>query len=100
MQNILNFLNNENKFDYVLSHTGPRRINKTLIPVLKGNKSPIIHDKVAVLNERIDRKITCKQWFCGHMHRDKYYYCQDLKRGYQYLYRRTAILDGDIINVL
>jgi hypothetical protein len=58
---------------------------------------PKFFDDVAFLNERIDGTITCKQWFCGHWHVDKYYYCENLKRAYQYLYRKTALMEGDEI---
>jgi len=43
----------------------------------------------------IDGKITCRQWFCDHLHRDRYYYDEELERGYQYLYRKTSLLCGD-----
>jgi len=94
-------LKRENNFDYVLSHTGPNRINETIFKSInKVGLSPVFLDEVAALNERIDCKISCKQWFCGHWHKDSFYYCDNLKRGYQYLYRKTALLTDDIIEVL
>jgi hypothetical protein len=93
-------LKKENNFDYVLSHTGPSRINETVNTVHRIDLMPKFFDEVAVLNEKIDDKITCKQWFCGHWHIDNYYYDKNLKRGYQYLYRKTALLEGDEILVL
>jgi hypothetical protein len=94
---VLQVIKSDNKYDYVLSHTGPTHVNETIKSTMNFG---IIYDKVAALNERIDCKIFCKQWFCGHWHRDKYYYCQNRKRGYQYLYRKTALLEGDEIEVL
>jgi hypothetical protein len=90
---------NENNFDYVLSHTGPSRINRVINNV-DSAYMPKIKDEVSVLNEIIDGKITCKQWFCGHWHKDVYYYDKNMKKGYQYLYQQTALLDGDDIVVL
>jgi hypothetical protein len=90
----------QNKFDYVLSHTGPDRINETINPFHRVGLLPKFFDEVASLNERIDCKITCKQWFCGHWHVDKYYYCENLKRAYQYLYKQTAILSGEGVKVV
>jgi len=90
-------LKKNRKFDYVLSHTGPSRINETIKPLQRLGLIPIFFDEVAALNEKIDCKINCKQWFCGHWHIDKYYYDQNLRRGYQYLYRTTALLRGDEI---
>ena len=91
-------LEKENNFDYVLSHTGPNRIN---LKVFSQNGTGIqmkCHDKVAKLNEEIDRRISCKQWFCGHWHQVFYYYDKELKRGYQYLYYETALMrDKEII---
>jgi hypothetical protein len=49
-------------------------------------------DEVALLNDTLDEKITCRQWFCGHWHKDNYYYDDTLKRGYQYLYDKLALL--------
>jgi hypothetical protein len=57
-----------------------------------GNYTPKFHDKVAELNERINQKINCKQWFCGHWHHVCYYYDEEMKRGYQYLYEPPALM--------
>jgi hypothetical protein len=95
--NLFHMLKKNNCFDYVLSHTGPSRINETLNPIRRVGLMPVFFDEVAALNERIDCKITCKQWFCGHWHKDKYYYDPNLQRSYQYLYRTTALLRGDEI---
>ena len=89
---LFHMLKKHNRFDYVLSHTGPNRINETLIPPRRLSLMPVFFDEVAALNEQIDGKITCKQWFCGHWHKDKYYHDPNLQRGYQYLYRTTALL--------
>jgi predicted MPP superfamily phosphohydrolase len=96
---ISRLLENEKKFDYVLSHTGPGRINR----VINGIDSayiPKFKDEVSMLNEIIDEKITCEQWFCGHWHKDIYYFDKKTKKSYQYLYYQTALLDGDEIIVL
>jgi len=92
---IFKLLKKENHFDYVLAHTGTSRSNKILNPNMLQ-----IFDEVAALNEKIDGLITCKQWFCGHWHIDKYYYCENMERGYQYLYRKTALLDDSGVLVL
>jgi hypothetical protein len=96
---ISGLLKNDNNFDYVLSHTGPSRINRAINNV-DSDYIPKIKDEVSALNEIIDAKITCKQWFCGHWHKDIYYYDEKVKKGYQYLYQQTALLDGDNIVVL
>jgi len=96
---ISGLLEKENNFDYVLSHTGPSRINRA-INNIDSEYMPKIKDEVSTLNEVIDAKITCKQWFCGHWHKDIYYYDEKMKKGYQYLYQQTALLDGDDIVVL
>jgi len=97
--NLINMLKKDNQFDYVLSHTGPNRINETINPLLRVGIKKIYFDAVASFNERVDNNITCKQWFCGHWHKDKYYYDQYLKRGYHYLYRTTVLLRDDEIIV-
>jgi hypothetical protein len=97
---LFRMLKKKNKFDYVLSHTGPARINDTINPFRRVGLLPKFYDNVAFLNERIDGDITCKQWFCGHWHVDKYYYCENLKRAYQYLYKQTALLRGDEVEVV
>ena len=96
---LFSLLENDNNFDYVLSHTGPSRINRAAnnIDIFY---IPKIKDEVSALNEIIDEKITCKQWFCGHWHKDIYYFDKNAEKGYQYLYQQTALLDGDDIVVL
>jgi len=96
---VFRLLENDSNFDYVLSHTGPGRINRAINNV-DGGFVPKIRDEVSALNEIIDERITCKQWFCGHWHKDIYYYDKNTKKGYQYLYQQTALLDGDDIVVL
>jgi len=98
---LFHLLESNSSFDYVLSHTGPRHINNAIVnPLQRAGVMPTFFDEVAELNERIDCRITCRQWFCGHWHKDEYLYDENLKRGYQYLYRKTALMDGDKITVL
>jgi len=97
---LFHMLKTNNRFDYVLTHTGPSRINQTLNPLRRVGFMPVFFDEVAALNERIDGKITCKQWFCGHWHKDGYFFDTNLQRGYQYLYRTTALMRGEEIVVL
>ena len=92
-------LKRNSDFDYVLSHTGPSRVNNMILNPSQGDRVFMFFDEVGVLNEKIDGLITCKQWFCGHWHRDGYYYEKNLNRGYQYLYRKTALMSGDKIMV-
>jgi hypothetical protein len=97
-ETLFTVLKKKNKFDYVLSHTGPSRINHDIIsPMQRAVFLPKFLDEVAVLNEKIDCQITCRQWFCGHFHKNIYYYDQNLKRGYEYLYKDSALLAGDQI---
>ena len=99
--NLFNLLKKDNNLDYVLSHTGPSRMNDVILEQSRTRMFfPPVFDEVAVLNEKIDGLITCKQWFCGHMHKDKYCYCENLKRGYYYLYRKTALMTSSEISVL
>ncbi|MDR1369064.1 MAG: hypothetical protein LBJ72_02885, partial [Dysgonamonadaceae bacterium] len=78
----------------ILSHTGPDRINAAAFSDILGN-SEKYGDQVALLNDQIDDRIACKQWWGGHWHMDRYYYDETGKRGYQYLYRTVKILTGD-----
>jgi hypothetical protein len=91
----MNLLEQNKRFDYVLSHTGPSRINQTLFQNNADQYAPKFFDEVAALNEKIDGMIVCKGWFCGHWHKDKYYYDVKLNREYRYLYNTTAVLRGD-----
>jgi hypothetical protein len=92
---VMKLLKGNKRFDYVLSHTGPSRINQTLFQNSGDRYLPKFFDKVAALHERIDGMVACKGWFCGHWHKDKYYYDVDMKREYRYLYSATAVLRGD-----
>jgi hypothetical protein len=95
---LLALLEKENVFDYVLSHTGPYGINIKAF-ARTGVGHPLkFEDKAAEFNEKIDRKISCKQWFCGHWHQIFYFYDEEMKRGYQYLFYKPALIrDTEII---
>ena len=97
MAELFLLLENEKNFDYVLSHTGPSFVNATVFASLRHSHRLKFYDEVAALNEKIDRIIKCGLWFCGHWHRDEYFYDSDLERGYQFLYRKTAVLKNDTV---
>jgi 3-oxoacid CoA-transferase subunit A len=91
-KDIFSLLENKNVFDIVISHTGPQHINRILF------ESLMIHDQkysdeVAILNDDIHKLIQFKEWWCGHWHQNRYYYDKTTRRGYQYLYRATKIID-------
>jgi len=87
-QDVFKLLETENTFDYVLSHTGPHRINE----ILFGNKSSFSKkiDKVAVMNDKIDAKIQCNGWWCGHWHKNQDYRDEKTNRQYHYLDKITT----------
>ena len=89
---LFGLIKNENNFDYVFSHTGPDHINRKLAEKEFVYYSKKFDDEVAVMNDEIDKSIVCRQWFCGHWHKDEYIQDKKLKRGYQYLYRTTKII--------
>jgi hypothetical protein len=89
-QNLFTLLESENTFDCVLSHTGPNRINKKIF-TSSFYSSKLINDEVARLNDQIDMRIHCREWWCGHWHEDVNY--TQANRMYQYLYKTTKILD-------
>jgi hypothetical protein len=98
-QEVFKLLNNENKFDYVLTHTGPKKINKIIFAEFSDTYSFKDKDKVALLNDKIDSIIKCKQWLCGHWHEDEYYYDNYKKRGYRYLYSKIGLLKDSEIKI-
>ena len=91
--NLFLMLESEKEFDYVLSHTGPNCINMTVYNICNTGFTKKFRDEVAELNESIDEKIFCKQWFCGHWHLDIGHYDELSERSYQYLYKQTVLLD-------
>jgi 3-oxoacid CoA-transferase subunit A len=93
-KDIFELLKKENSFDFVLSHTGPDRINMAVFNDIIVN-SVKYEDQVALLNDQIDDMITCKQWWCGHWHMDRYYYDNAREHEYQYLYRTVKVLAGE-----
>jgi len=90
-QDLFSLLKTENSFDCVLTHTGPNRINTLLFQNSEYN--PKFKDEVALMNDQVDAQIQCREWWCGHWHRDKYFYDTASNRRYQYLYNMTKILD-------
>ncbi|MDR1972376.1 MAG: metallophosphoesterase, partial [Treponema sp.] len=94
---VFRLLKGQKNFDYVLSHTGPDRVNRILFQEERGAYHPKFSDEVAALNEAIDGKIACKGWFCGHWHKDRQYFDEEMKREYRYLYDTTALLrEGEL----
>jgi 3-oxoacid CoA-transferase subunit A len=87
-------LRKDSSFDFVLAHTGPNSINWKLFQH-DADSADKFSDHVAFLNDTVDSMISCKQWWCGHWHQDKYYYDEHKKRGYRYLYYNTMILDRE-----
>jgi 3-oxoacid CoA-transferase subunit A len=92
-QDVLKLLETENTFDCVISHTGPHHINKILFEDKYYLSSDKFYDEVAFLNDEIHNKIQFREWLCGHWHEDEYCFDIEEKRGYQYLYRSTRILE-------
>jgi len=89
----------DNSFDYVLSHTGPNNINEKVFLYSPDAHVQKFSDEVAILNEKIDQKIKCRQWFCGHWHEIFYHFDKKRNRGYQYLYKQTALIkENEIIS--
>jgi hypothetical protein len=91
---LFRLLGKEKTFDFVAAHTGPNRINKRVFAddVLRGVLlEDKFFDQVALMNDTIDDMISCKEWWCGHWHKDRYYYDKYKKRGYRYLYYDTMI---------
>jgi len=93
-------LENEKKFDFVVSHTGPYKINWSLAAMGVPNRHGKMEDKVGELNEKIDRKIKHRGWFCGHWHYDflNDEFLRDgkrMKKKYFYLYNHTLLLTGN-----
>ena len=86
-QDVFKLLENENTFDYVLSHTGPHRINEILFGDKRSFSKEI--DKVAVMNDKIDAKIQCNGWWCGHWHTNGDYHDKKNNRQYRYLDKVT-----------
>jgi hypothetical protein len=99
-QDLFKLIETESNFDYVLSHTGPHRINKILFKEKIDSINEI--DKVALMNDKIDKKIQCLGWWCGHWHENKEYQDEETGRLYYYLDKSftTKILSkeyGEII---
>jgi 3-oxoacid CoA-transferase subunit A len=90
-EDLFQLLKKDSSFDFVLSHTGPNSINKKVFQA-EAAFTDKFSDKVADLNDAVDDRIICKQWWCGHWHQDKYHHDDHKKRGYQYLYFTTKIL--------
>ena len=90
---VFKLLETDNAFDCVISHTGPHHINKKLFDNGISCHPAKFNDEVAFLNEDIHERIEFQEWWCGHFHRDLYYYDEETRRGYQYLYHWTKILD-------
>ena len=94
---LLERLEKENKFDYVLSHTGPGRINEAVFYYLWKTHGLKFTDHVAAFNDIVDSKIQFRDWFCGHWHKDESYRDDKLKRSYRFLYEKTALITEDEI---
>jgi hypothetical protein len=90
-QDLFKLLETENEFDYVLSHTGPHRVNEILFKEKVATFCGAI-DIVAEMNDKIDKNIKCCGWLCGHWHRNDHHYEKDTNRHYYYLNKVTTII--------
>jgi len=84
---LFKLLKTKNNFDYVLSHTGPHRINK--IKFEKEINAIKEIDKVALMNDKIDKKIQCHGWLCGHWHKNEEHTDEKTGRKYHYIGKDT-----------
>jgi len=96
---LFKLLEADNKFDLVISHTGPHRINYLKF----GDMGDIyFHDEVAFLNDQIDERIQFHEWFYSHWMyaNDEFYIDPETGRKYQYLFKTTRLIyraaDGSI----
>ena len=98
-EDLFKMLKTDNTFDYVISHTGPEKINKYVFRNFPSyiEKSA---DEVAVLNDKIHDNIHFKEWWCGHWHDDNFYFDKKTQHGYQYLYRTTKIIEKKDNNII
>jgi hypothetical protein len=97
-EELFELLKREKKFDFVVSHTGPHKINWELAARGVPNRHGKMHDEVGELNEKVDKKIKHRGWFCGHWHYDSinnnfFRDADRLKKKYFYLYEHTALID-------
>jgi len=92
-QDVFKLLETDNHFDFVISHTGPNRINRKVFEDNHWICTDKYRDKVARLNDEIHDRIQFHEWWCGHFHEDEYWFSETEKHGYQYLYRTTRILE-------
>jgi 3-oxoacid CoA-transferase subunit A len=92
-KNVMRFIETENEFDFVISHTGPDSINRGLFESIEGETSKKFNDEVAFLNDMIEKKISFREWWCGHWHQNLFHYDTEKNRGYQYLYKMTKIIE-------
>jgi 3-oxoacid CoA-transferase subunit A len=92
-QDVFKLLEADNQFDIVISHTGSHNMNLKLFQKNHWVFSGKFYDEVAFLNDEIHDRIHFREWWCGHFHEDECFFDIKKKRGYQYLYRSTRILE-------
>jgi 3-oxoacid CoA-transferase subunit A len=92
-EDLFKLLETENVFDYVLSHTGPHNINVRMFYFSVSHGSRKFDDEVAFFNNEIHQRIQFNEWYCGHWHKDAGGVDEDTKRGYEYFYQHTKILE-------
>jgi len=97
-KDLFSLLKKEKEFSFVVSHTGPESINWNLAVRGVPNGDSKMMDKVGELNEKINKIIKHRAWFCGHWHYD--YLNKGLFRDetadekkYFYLYEQTLVLN-------
>jgi hypothetical protein len=89
---LFRLIETDNAFDFVISHTGPYKINYRLFK--DGNLYPQkFEDQVAFLNDEINEKIRFRKWLCAHWFQDEYFFDDKTKKAYQYLYDTTRIVE-------
>jgi hypothetical protein len=103
-QNLFELLKTENKFDFVVSHTGPSHINWELAAMGVPGRHGKEDDEVGELNEKIDKNIKHRAWFCGHWHYDyldeAFLRNKRTRKKYYYIYKYTLLVDKNKLTVI
>jgi hypothetical protein len=91
-EDLFQLLEKDNKFDMVISHTGPHHINHKLFgDVIEFSDE--LSDEIALLNDEIHKKIQFIEWWCGHWRESVYHYDNETGHGYEYFYNHTRLIE-------
>jgi len=90
---LMNYLKENNKFEFILSHTGPNSICRNLCVGMPGMKDKFFDDTAIFFDDVLRSGIIFDTWFMGHWHQEQDWLHPYTKQRFTCLYEKVYLID-------